>query len=188
MCDPPRLQSRRARLMSNFKTGDVWLKVTAAPKAAPKAAPDIPVRPIATPAQDGCIVEGKAKAQVFMLVPPQVSIQMQDPTGFKADEGGENELFLKQIMTSEMVLIALYTEGPPRHFTFLQLTKDAKKGFEVTYKDSLPSPSEHGIQAARTILKNIGLSTLMDEVAPSNKDFQQDGWSSGNWGSRFQTL
>ena len=59
-----RLQSgRRARLMSNRKTGEVWIKVTAAPKAAPKAAPDIPVRPIATPAQDGCIVEGKAKAQ-----------------------------------------------------------------------------------------------------------------------------
>jgi hypothetical protein len=125
--------------------------------------------------------EERFKMPQAMLVPPQVCVSLADTDGIKFDIGGEHKKFQATVNTSELVCFVVYSIGPPRHFTYLELKQNLTdgKGFEVAYKDSLKQPSTSGIQAAKQILINLGLEHFVDKVVPSNKVYQPDGWSCG---------
>ena len=113
-----------------------------------------------------------------MLVSGQVSLSLADPEGIKPDYGGEVKDFVAQIRTSELVCMVIYSESP-RHYTYLELRKDAAKGWIVTYKDSLRFPSEKAKETAKLILINLGLEDFIHQVVPSNSQFQAGGWECG---------
>jgi hypothetical protein len=125
--------------------------------------------------------EERFKMPQALLVPPQVCVSLADTDGIKFDIGGEHKKFQATVNTSELVCFVVYSIGPPRHFTYLELKQNLTdgKGFEVAYKDSLKQPSTSGIQAAKQILINLGLEHFVDKVVPSNKVYQPDGWSCG---------
>ena len=116
-----------------------------------------------------------------MMVGPSESIWLADKDGIPKDNGGEADYFLKMIKSSRLVLIFVYSDQLPRHYTYLELLADETKTppWIVTYRDSLKDPSQDAMAVARRILINLGLQALVDQVIPSNKILQSDGWACG---------
>ena len=117
-----------------------------------------------------------------MMVGPSESCSfLADKLGIPKDHGGEANHFVKLIKSSQLVLIVIYSDELPKHYTYLELQADETKTppWIVTYKDSLKNPSQDAMAVSRRILINLGLQALVDQVIPTNKIFQQDGWSCG---------
>ena len=51
----------------------------------------------------------------------------------------------------------------------------------MLYRDSLRGGSASNQIWAKQIVINVGLDSLVDDVTPSNRAFQPDGWSCGLW-------
>ena len=116
-------------------------------------------------------------------MPPNVAVtQLADQDGIILGAGGGNAKYVKELMSSGLVCIVVYSE-PPRHHTYLELLADATKElpWKVTYKDSLKNPSTSRIETASRILTDLGLKELVGQVCPVNKAFQEDAWSCGLW-------
>ena len=67
-----------------------------------------------------------------------------DPDGIHQDEGSESKKLVESIKAFEIVYFVVWSQGPPRHYTYLKLFKDL--GFyRVEYKDYIndhPSKSK----------------------------------------------
>ena len=120
-------------------------------------------------------------SKVMMVGPSESCSFLADKDGIPKDEGGEADYFVKLIKSSKLVLIVIYSDELPKHYTYLELLADETKtpSWIVIYKDSLKFPSQDAMAVARRILINLGLQALVDQVIPSNKIFQSDGWACG---------
>ena len=99
------------------------------------------------------------------------------------DHGGEAEKYKRGLLAKAHIFIAVHSQGPPRHYTYLHISKQSKMPpvWACTYKDSLNTASPENFKVAQTILKNLGLQELAENLVVANKDFQRDGWSCGLW-------
>ena len=120
----------------------------------------------------------------IVIVPPSLSV-------FLAGEGEILEPHMLQRewgegfeeMRREMhVYIVLHDEGPPRHYTLLEL-HGAPEARVVEYRDSLFPPSETARASATRVLHKLGVERACPE--PCNESFQEDGWSCGLWCARW---
>ena len=115
------------------------------------------------------------------LVPPSVVVALAEPAGLILDRGGEVMKAVNEIKSSELVLFAVWAQGPPRHYTYLELfRKPGTEQREVVYKDSLRGGTAANKTQAQQVLKNLEMREAADNLEISNKNyFQDDGWSCG---------
>jgi hypothetical protein len=114
----------------------------------------------------------------FKILGPQECINLGDPGGIPEDLGGESEKCKKAILAIRACYFGIWSQGPPRHYTYLKLSRD-ESGHLADYKDSLSPAAPANLMVAKTILINLGLSSLIDGLLPSNKGFQKGGWECG---------
>jgi hypothetical protein len=103
----------------------------------------------------------------------------------------EKEIFLKELAEATDLIFVLWSEGPPRHYTWLhvQCTKKSKRPlpgcssgtWSVTYMDPLTIPADDNLVIAKRLLSNIGLGIQADKLTVSASAKQADGWSCGLW-------
>ena len=115
------------------------------------------------------------------LVPPSVVVELAEPGGLILDHGGEVLKAVNEIKSSELVLFAVWAQGPPRHYTYLELYRQpSTERREVVYKDSLRGGTAANKATAQQVLKNLEMREAADSLEISNKNYFQaddDGWS-----------
>ena len=97
------------------------------------------------------------------------------------DAGGEGKKLIEMIKSSNQAYLVVWA---PEHYTLLKISLE-KGVHRVEYQDSLVEPAPGNLKWAKQILINLGFETLVDEVVPKNKVFQQEGWSCGLWSLKF---
>lgn len=86
-----------------------------------------------------------------------------------------------------MVLFCCWAQGPPAHYTFLEIVRDtsSKDNIRARYCDSLHFPAAANLQIARNILINLGFTTAAENLESTNKIFQAGGWECGLFAIKF---
>jgi len=85
-----------------------------------------------------------------------------------------------EVDQAQCICAAVHADGPS-HYTFLFAQRHGPD-WQVQYMDPLPEPSANSLAKATTVLAKLGLGQC---PAPSNRRFQQDGWSCGLWCIQF---
>ena len=115
-------------------------------------------------------------APAVMLLGPASASSVAD-----MDESNEGQaVALAQCRTevdqAQCICVTVHAEAPSR-YTLLFAQRHGPD-WQVQYMDALPQPSANSLAKATTVLTKLGLGQC---PAPSNRRFQQDGWSCGLW-------
>ena len=110
---------------------------------------------------------------VVIVPPPIAAILAGKDETLEADERWRE--LIEQIAKAKHAYIVLHDDGPPRHYTLVEVHAD--EGRAVVYKDSLREYSKSSKETATRILRRIGIEAQCPQ--PSNELHQDDGWSCG---------
>ena len=114
------------------------------------------------------------------IVPPSLALILAQDECLEANEEWL-DLF-ERISISKHAYIVLHDEGPPRHYTLVDIHA-SDEGRQICYKDSLSGFSESARATATRIIRRIRIEAECPE--PSNEMHQTDDWSCGLWCARW---
>ncbi len=123
-------------------------------------------------------MELRLKCNRVLLLAPQQCVGLEHAV---EDLGGEVLKFKQSTKNYRRVICFVWSQGPPRHYTWLQISQLQKGLFSLEYRDSLPAHAPRNLEAAKRVATHLGHGHLCQDLAPCNKVFQRDGWSCGLW-------
>ena len=112
---------------------------------------------------------------VLLLGPASVSSVAEMADGSEAQATALAQC-RSEIDQAQCICAAVHADGPS-HYTFLFAQRHGPD-WQVQYMGPLPQPSANSLAKATTVAAKLGLGQC---PAPSNRRFQQDGWSCGLW-------
>lgn len=121
-------------------------------------------------------MELRLKCQRVLLIRPQEVLRLKHAV---EDLGGEVKKFKESTKNYRRVICIVWAQGPPRHYIWLQISQFQKGEFSFEYKDSLPIHAPNNLETAKRVATQLDHGHLCQDLAPSNKVFQTNGWSCG---------